>query len=130
MQTTGKVLIAEDEVHIRLLIEQSLEELEDEGVEILVASDGEAALALAMAERPDVVLLDVMMPRMDGFEVCRRLREDPANASIRVIFLTAKGQEYDRARAEEAGADGYMTKPFDPDALLEAVGSALGRGEG
>lgn len=130
MQTTKKILIAEDEVHIRLLIEQSLEELEDEGVEILTAVDGEAALALALAERPDVVLLDVMMPRMDGFEVCRRLREDPENASMRVIFLTAKGQEYDRARAEAAGADGYITKPFDPDALLATVCSAIGRGEG
>jgi DNA-binding response OmpR family regulator len=126
MQITKKILIAEDEAHIRLLIEQSLEELEDEGVEILTAADGAEALALVRSERPDLVLLDVMMPKMDGFEVCRRLREDPDNATTRVIFLTAKGQEYDRVRGEGMGADGYMTKPFNPDKLLATACAALG----
>jgi len=121
-----KILIAEDEVHIRLLIEQSLEELEDEGVELLSAGDGETALELVRTERPDLVLLDVMMPKMNGFEVCERLRADPGNAAIKVIFLTAKGQEYDRAHGEAIGADGYMTKPFNPDELLATAGAALG----
>ena len=121
-----KILIAEDEAHIRLLIEQSLEELEDEGVELLTAGDGEAALELIRSERPDLVLLDVMMPKMNGFEVCKRLRADPGNAAIKVIFLTAKGQEYDRTQGEAVGADGYMTKPFNPDELLATASAALG----
>lgn len=129
MQIQKKILIVEDEVHIRLLIEQSLEELEDEEVEILTAADGAEALEVIRAERPDLVLLDVMMPKMDGFEVCRRLREDPDNAATRVIFLTAKGQEYDRARGAQMGADGYITKPFNPDGLLQTARLAIGLGD-
>ena len=121
-----KVLIAEDQVHIRRLIEHSIEELEDDGVEILVAPDGVAALSAALAERPDVVLLDVMMPGMNGFEVCEKLRNDEGARHAHVIFLTAKGQEYDRAKAREVGADGYLMKPFDPDELLATVRRALG----
>jgi DNA-binding response OmpR family regulator len=67
-----------------------------------------------------------MMPKMDGFEVCRRLREDPNNAAVRVIFLTAKGQEYDRALGESMGAERYMTKPFNPDELLSTARAAVG----
>jgi DNA-binding response OmpR family regulator len=124
-----KILIAEDEAHIRLLIEQSIEELEDEGVEILTASDGEEALTLIQAEQPDLVLLDVMMPKMNGFQVCELLRQDPRTAGAHVIFLTAKGQEYDRARGEEVGADAYITKPFNPDELLATARRAVGLGE-
>ena len=121
-----KVLIAEDQVHIRRLIEHSIEELEDDGVEILVAPDGPAALSTALAEHPDVVLLDVMMPGMNGFVVCEKLRNDEGARHAHVIFLTAKGQEYDRAKAREVGADGYLMKPFDPDELLATVRRALG----
>ncbi len=123
---TKKILIAEDEAHIRMLIEQSIEELEDEGVEILAAADGEEALALVLAEQPDLILLDVMMPKMNGFEVCERLRQDPRAAKAHVIFLTAKGQSYDRARGEAAGADAYMTKPFRPHELLATVRRIVG----
>lgn len=123
-----KVLIAEDQAHIRMLIEQSIEELEDEGVVILLAGDGEAALDVVRRERPDVVLLDVMMPKLNGFEVCAQLRTDPAASGAYVLFLTAKGQEYDRARAEQVGANDYMIKPFDPDELLAVVRRALGLG--
>ncbi|XWN32709.1 MAG: response regulator [Devosia sp.] len=121
----GKVVIAEDEAHIRLLIEQSIEELEDEGVTILSAADGEAALSLILTERPDLVLLDVMMPKMDGFEVCEKLRAHPQGQDTYVIILTAKGQGYDRARGQDVGADEYLTKPFDPDALLATVRRVL-----
>lgn len=121
-----KVLIAEDQVHIRRLIERSIEELEDDGVEILVAPDGNAALSIILEERPDVVLLDVMMPGMNGFEVCENLRNDEGARGAHVIFLTAKGQEYDRAKARDVGADGYVIKPFDPDELLATVRRALG----
>ena len=123
-----KILIADDEPHIRLLIEQAIEELEDEGVEILTATNGEEALSMILSEAPDLVLLDVMMPGMDGFQVCERLRRDPRTAAAHVIFLTAKGQEYDRARGQQAGADTYITKPFDPDHLLETAREIVGPG--
>ena len=126
---TRKVLIAEDEQHIRTLIEQSLEELEDEGVEILLAANGEEALDTALSERPDLILLDVMMPKMNGFEVCERIRQQADLASTQVILLTAKGQEYDRRRGEDVGANLYMTKPFNPDQLLATVRRAIGLDE-
>lgn len=121
-----KIVIAEDQAHIRLLIEQSIEELEDEGYEFLFAQDGEAALELIVREHPDLVLLDVMMPKMNGFEVCERMRQDKAASGVYVIFLTAKGQEYDRARGQQAGANEYVTKPFNPDELLTRARRALG----
>ena len=117
----AKIVIAEDEAYLRLLIQQSIEELEDEGVEIIVTEDGPGALAAIEREQPALVLLDVMMPGMNGFEVCERVR---ANTSLRqphIILLTAKGQEYDRIRGTEVGADRYMTKPFNPDDLLDAA---------
>ncbi len=121
-----KILIADDEPHIRLLIEQTIEELEDEGVEILTATNGEEALTMILSEFPDLVLLDVMMPGIDGFQVCERLRQDARASGAHVIFLTAKGQEYDRARGQQAGADAYITKPFDPDNLLETAREIVG----
>lgn len=124
-----KIVVADDEAHIRLLIEQSIEDLEDEGVEILFADNGEDALKLILAERPNLVLLDVMMPKMNGFDVCERLRADAGAAGAHVILLTAKGQGYDRMRGEQAGANAYMTKPFDPDDLLAAARRAVGLGE-
>ena len=121
-----KIIIAEDQAHIRRLIEQSLEELEDEGIELLFAEDGEQALALFHEHRPLLLLLDVMMPKLDGFEVCARVRQDPDNQPVHIIILTAKGQEYDRAAGERSGANQYLTKPFNPDALLATVRQALG----
>lgn len=122
------VLIVDDEQHIRLLIEQTLEELEDEGVELQTAGDGEAALATVRATHPELVFLDVMMPRMNGFDACRAIKGDPATAGTYVILLTAKGQAYDREQGLDAGADMYLTKPFDPDELLRRARSALGLG--
>jgi len=113
-----KVLIVDDEAYIRLLIEQTLEELEDEGVEILSAGDGQLGLEMIQAERPDLVFLDVMMPKMNGFDVCQAVKRELKVDGVYVVMLTAKGQEYDRRRGEAAGADGYITKPFDPDELL------------
>jgi DNA-binding response OmpR family regulator len=120
------ILIADDEMHILLLIEQSIEELEDEGVEILTVNNGEEALDTARRRHPDVILLDVMMPKMNGFEVCEAIRQDASIGDTHIILLTAKGQEYDRRRGEEVGANRYVTKPFDPDELLALVRSALG----
>lgn len=114
-----KVLIVDDEIHIRALLEQSLEELEeDHDVEILSASNGEQGLSMIRQERPDVVFLDIMMPKMNGYEVCRAIKGDPALSLIHVILLTAKGQEADRELGMEVGALKYMTKPFDPDEVL------------
>jgi two-component system alkaline phosphatase synthesis response regulator PhoP len=114
-----KILIVDDETHIRLLIEQTLEELEDEGVELLMATNGEDALHLIQAERPQLVFLDVMMPRMNGFDVCQAVKQELGYDDVYIIMLTAKGQELDKQRGQTAGADLYMTKPFDPDELLE-----------
>jgi CheY-like chemotaxis protein len=124
----GKILIVDDEVHIRMLLEQTLEDLEEEhGVILLAASSGEEGLELIRRETPDVVFLDIMMPRMSGYEVCRKLREDPAlYAGVNIVLLTAKGQEVDRRQGLELGAKRYMTKPFDPDDVLQTAKSLLG----
>ena len=120
-----KVLIADDEAYIRLLIEQSLEELEDKGVQIITADNGANAVQVIKEEKPQLVFLDVMMPTMDGFEVCRTIKRDWKIENIYIVLLTAKGQVYDRQTGEEAGADIYMTKPFDPDELLELAAKIL-----
>jgi DNA-binding response OmpR family regulator len=120
------ILVADDEPHIRLLIEQSLDDLADEGVEILTVGDGQAALDAIKARRPALVVLDAMMPKMSGFDVCRIVKKDLAMDGVFVIMLTAKGQEYDRRRGEQVGANLYMTKPFDPDELLARAREAVG----
>ncbi len=120
------ILIVDDEAHIRLLIAQTLEELEEEGVEILTAENGEEALEIIRSEKPRLVFLDVMMPKMNGFDVCRRVKTELGMRDVYVIMLTAKGQEYDKHRGEEVGANLYMTKPFDPDELLAQAREVLG----
>jgi two-component system alkaline phosphatase synthesis response regulator PhoP len=120
------VLIVDDEQHIRLLIEQTLEELEDDGVELLTAADGSEALMVMQNQRPELVFLDVMLPGVDGFEVCRAIKGDLGLAGTYVVMLTAKGQAYDREEGMAAGADLYMTKPFDPDELLRRAREVLG----
>ena len=120
------ILIVDDEAHIRLLIAQTLEELEEEGVEILTAENGEEALEIIRSEKPRLVFLDVMMPKMNGFDVCRQVKSDLGMRDVYVIMLTAKGQEYDKRRGEEVGANLYMTKPFDPDELLAQAREVLG----
>jgi DNA-binding response OmpR family regulator len=122
----SSVLIVDDEQHIRLLIEQTLEPLEDEGVELLTAPDGEAALDVVEHHRPRLVFLDVMMPKRNGFDVCRAIKQEMGLADTFVVMLTAKGQAYDREQGMDVGADVYLTKPFDPDELLELARRALG----
>jgi len=114
-----KVLIVDDEAYIRLLIEQTLEDLEDQGVEILTADNGADALSIIQEARPELVFLDVMMPKMNGFDVCQAVKRELKMADVYIILLTAKGQEYDKQRGEQVGADIYLTKPFDPDQLLD-----------
>lgn len=122
------VLIVDDEQHIRLLIEQTLEELLDEGVELYTASDGEEALTAIEAQRPTLVFLDVMMPKRNGLDVCRAVRGDLGldGAAVHIVLLTAKGQAHDREEGLAAGANRYLNKPFDPDELLAIAHEVLG----
>jgi len=120
------VLIVDDEHHIRLLIEQALEELEDDGVDLFTAADGEEALTVVENQRPQLVFLDVMMPKRNGFDVCRTIKGEMGLGDTKVVMLTAKGQAYDREQGMAAGADDYITKPFDPDHLLGLARDALG----
>lgn len=120
-----KILIVDDEAHIRSLIEQTLEELEDDGVEFLTAENGEEALEIIQAENPQLVFLDVMMPKMNGMEVCRRVKKELLSENVFIVLLTAKGQELDRQKGQEVGADVYMTKPFDPEVILAKAREVL-----
>lgn len=122
----NKVLIIDDEAHIRLLLEQTLEDLEEEGVLLLSAADGEEGLQIVREEAPQLVILDVMLPRLSGFDVCQTIKQQWQMEDVAVVLLTAKGQEYDRQQGLDAGADGYLTKPFDPDALLQMARETLG----
>jgi two-component system, OmpR family, alkaline phosphatase synthesis response regulator PhoP len=124
------VLIVDDEQHIRLLIEQTLEELEDDGVDLLTATNGDEAVDVVEHHHPALVFLDVMMPQRNGFEVCRAIKHDLGLAGTYVVLLTAKGQAYDHEQGQAAGADLYMTKPFDPDELLRRAREVLGLGVG
>jgi two-component system alkaline phosphatase synthesis response regulator PhoP len=121
-----KILIVDDEPHVRLLLEQTLEELNDRGVDILTASDGESALRLIKEERPELVFLDVLMPNMDGFDVCTAVKKELCLDDVYIIMLTCKGQEFDRRRGAEVGADIYMTKPFNPDEVAAKAMEILG----
>jgi len=116
---TRKVLIVDDDPFIRKLIETTLEDVG--GVRVVEAGDGQEALAVADREHPDLVLLDVMMPRLDGIEACRRLRAKPDTADVPVVMLTASDRFEDRAKAAAAGADRYLRKPFSPLDLLRLV---------
>jgi len=122
-----KLLIVDDEAHIRMLIEQTLEDLEDEGVELLFAENGEQALELIKQEEPNLVFLDVMMPKMNGMEVCYKVKKELNLDHVYIILLTAKGQEVDRQKGLDMGADRYMTKPFDPDEMLSVAEEILNK---
>jgi DNA-binding response OmpR family regulator len=120
-----KILIVDDEAHIRMLIEQTLEELEDEGVEFLTAENGEIALEIIQQEKPQLVFLDVMMPKMNGMDVCKKVKKELGLNDVYIALLTAKGQELDRQKGQEVGADVYMTKPFDPEVILRKARDVL-----
>ena len=121
-----KILIVDDESQIRMLIEQTLEELEDDGVEFLTAENGEIALNIIQKENPQLVFLDVMMPKMNGMEVCQKVKQELALNDVYIVLLTAKGQEIDRLKGQEVGADVYMTKPFNPETILSKARAVLG----
>lgn len=118
----GKVLVVDDEEYIQHILNFSFSA---EGYQVITANDGEEAIEKAKNENPDVIVLDIMMPKMDGYEACRRLKSDPKTRNIPVILLTAKGREVDRKLGNEAGADDYMVKPFSPGRLIERVESMI-----
>jgi len=121
-----KILIVDDEPHIRILLEQTLEDLEDEGVELLKAENGEKALTLIRDENPELVFLDVMMPKMNGFEVCNLVKNELRLSNTYIVLLTAKGQEFDKQKGIDSGANVYMTKPFNPDEIVGKAREVLG----
>ena len=121
---SGTVLVVDDDPVIQKLLQVNFEM---EGYDVITAGDGEEGLAKAQAEHPDAVVLDVMMPKMDGLEVARRLKGDDATKAIPIILLSAKAQQADVQAGQATGADEYLTKPFDPLELLQRVGALIER---
>lgn len=119
-----RILVAEDEKDIRELIAFTLRFA---GFDVLLATNGAEAVEVAEAEKPDLILLDVRMPRMSGYEACRRLKENPQTASLPVVFLSAKGQDSEIQQGLESGAEEYILKPFAPDELIQQVRDILNR---
>jgi DNA-binding response OmpR family regulator len=119
---TQKILIVDDEPNIVISLEFLMKK---EGFEVAVAADGEEGLARVASFRPDLVLLDVMMPKKSGFEVCEAIRSNPDNAGIQVVMLTAKGRDTEVAKGLALGADAYVTKPFSTKELLAKVKAML-----
>jgi DNA-binding response OmpR family regulator len=118
----SKILIVDDEPNIVLSLEFLMKQA---GFHVRTAADGEAALAAVAAECPDLVLLDVMMPRKNGYEVCQSIRDNPACKAVRIIMLTAKGREVEREKGLALGADDYITKPFSTQEVVEKVHELL-----
>ena len=117
------VLIADDEANIVISLEFLMQR---EGHRVTIARDGDAALEAIRRERPDLVLLDVMMPGRSGFEVCQAVRADEALANVKIVLLSAKGRDTDLAKGSALGADAYMTKPFSTRELADKVRELLG----
>ena len=112
------ILVVDDSPSVRQLVQLTFEM---EGYRVITADDGVAGLERARADRPSLVVLDVMMPRMDGFDVARALKSDPATAAMPIVMLTAKAQAADVSAGGASGVDDYVTKPFDPEELLARV---------
>ena len=125
-----KILIIEDEKHLRVLLVQTIELsfdeiLDNEELEILEACDGEEGVKIAKEKHPDLIFSDIMMPKMNGFDACKIIKEDPDLQDVYVILLTSKGQESDEKRGLSIGADEYITKPFDPEKVVSKVEEIL-----
>jgi CheY-like chemotaxis protein len=121
--TFSKVMVVEDDPDIRKVI---LMAFRFQGItDVVTAGSGEECLELVEGVMPDVILMDVMMPRMDGYETCRRLKANPKTKPVPVVFLTAKAQQYERQQGMQAGASGYLIKPFDPMTLCDQIRAIL-----
>ena len=123
MAIGARILICDDDPAILRVLQVNLEV---EGYETLLAHHGEEALKIAGAEKPDLIILDIMMPRMDGYQTCSALKNDPATKDIPVVFLSAKAQDSDIEKGKSYEVEDYITKPFDPDTLIEVVERVLG----
>jgi two-component system alkaline phosphatase synthesis response regulator PhoP len=121
----GRILVVDDEIYIVHILDFSLGM---EGYEVVTALDGEQALEKARTEKPDLIVLDIMMPKLDGYETCKRLKADPTTKDMPVILLSAKGRNVDQKVGFEVGADDYITKPFSPRKLVERINAILGHG--
>jgi two-component system alkaline phosphatase synthesis response regulator PhoP len=120
----GRILVVDDEIYIVHILDFSLGM---EGYEVLTALDGEQALERVRNDKPDLIVLDIMMPKLDGYEVCRTIKADPETRNIPVILLSAKGRNVDQKMGFDVGADDYITKPFSPRKLVERINSLLGQ---
>ncbi|MDD3643230.1 MAG: response regulator [Candidatus Krumholzibacteria bacterium] len=118
----GKILVVDDEVNITQILEFSIGA---EGYEVITASNGEEAIDKARREQPDLIILDIMMPRIDGYEACRILKSNPLTKSIPVVLLTAKGRDIDKRLGYEVGATDYIIKPFSPSKLIDRIHELL-----
>lgn len=119
----GKILVVDDEVYILHILDFSLGA---EGFEVITANNGELAIEKAKQERPDLIVLDIMMPVVDGYETCRRLKRESETKNIPVVLLTAKGRDVDKRLGYEVGAVDYIVKPFSPNRLIERIQEILG----
>ncbi|WP_297214138.1 MULTISPECIES: response regulator [Thermodesulfovibrio] len=116
-----RILIVDDEAIIRELMLQIIDEIENLDIETLEAADGLEGLELIKKEKPDIVFLDIMMPKLNGFEICRILQNEPPSWNMKVVILTAKGQEIDKQTARELGVKWYITKPFKIDDIIKLL---------
>ena len=120
----GRILVVDDEIYIVHILDFSLGM---EGYEVLTALDGEQALERLKSDKPDLIVLDIMMPKVDGYEVCRTIKSNPETQHIPVILLSAKGRNVDQKMGFDVGADDYITKPFSPRKLVERINALLGQ---
>jgi DNA-binding response OmpR family regulator len=120
----GKILVVDDEIYIVHILDFSLGM---EGYEVITALDGEQALEKLHSERPDLIVLDIMMPKLDGYEVCKAIKSNPQTRHVPVILLSAKGRNVDQKMGFDVGADDYITKPFSPRKLVERINQLLGQ---
>jgi len=125
LKMSKKILIVDDEENMRILLQETLEEFEDKGIVVLVAENGKDAIVSIRTEKPNLVILDVMMPGMDGFEVCNTIKNELGMKDIYILMLSADGQEFNKQKSIDVGTDGFMTKPFDPDEIAEKVAQIL-----
>jgi two-component system, OmpR family, alkaline phosphatase synthesis response regulator PhoP len=120
----GRILVVDDEIYIVHILDFSLGM---EGYEVITALDGEQALEKLKTEKPDLIVLDIMMPKLDGYEVCKAIKSSPETRHIPVILLSAKGRNVDQKLGFDVGADDYITKPFSPRKLVERINQLLGQ---
>jgi two-component system alkaline phosphatase synthesis response regulator PhoP len=120
-----KILIVDDEVNMRMLLKEALEEFEEKGVELLIVENGSDAIESVRVEKPDFIILDAMMPGVNGFDVCNTIRNELDMKDVYILMLSADGQENNKQKSKSVGTDGFMTKPFDPDEIAEKVAQIL-----